>query len=54
MCIICKEYQLGKLTLFEAKRNFLEMGATLDFEHQKEVVKLLSKKALKKEPDDSD
>ena len=37
MCIICIEFEQGKLTVGEAVRNYGEMKATLSPEHQKEV-----------------
>jgi len=40
MCIICVEWQRGKLTLQEAKRNLSEM-VDLDPEHVQEVLSLL-------------
>ena len=37
MCIICKEFRDGKLTLIEAVRNYGEMKETLSEEHRKEM-----------------
>jgi len=37
MCIICVEFEKGKLSLGEAIRNYGEMKETLSEEHQKEM-----------------
>ena len=52
MCIICVEYNKGRLTTFEAKRNFLEMIETLDIEHAREVEALLRKHEEKEREDE--
>tara|TARA_R100000152_G_C6682306_1_gene115888 strand:+ start:72 stop:263 length:192 start_codon:yes stop_codon:yes gene_type:complete len=41
MCIICVEFEKGKLSLDEAVRNYGEMKETLPEEHQKEVEALI-------------
>ena len=41
MCIICVEFEKGKLSLDEAVRNYGEMKETLSEEHQKEVEGLI-------------
>ena len=41
MCIICIEFEQGKLTVGEAVRNYGEMKTTLPPEHQKEVEEKL-------------
>jgi len=41
MCLICIEFQKGKLTAFEAKRNLTEMYADVGFEHTMEVLKMV-------------
>jgi|TARA_A100001515_G_scaffold52266_1_gene41266 hypothetical protein len=41
MCIICKEYVLGKLKKAEAQRNFWEMVEDLGPEHAEEVFNLI-------------
>ena len=41
MCIICIEFEKGKLTVGEAVRNYGEMKETLSPEHQKEVEETL-------------
>jgi len=37
MCIICSQFNEGKLTVGEAVRNYGEMKAFLSEEHQKEM-----------------
>ena len=37
MCLICIEFEKGKLKIGEAVRNYGEMKETLSKEHQKEV-----------------
>ena len=39
MCIICTEYNAGKLSVGEAVRNYGEMKETLSEEHQREMEK---------------
>ena len=41
MCILCKEYILGKLKRNEAQRNFWEMALDMDPDHAEEVFDLI-------------
>ena len=41
MCILCKEYILGKLDRPEAQRNFWEMALDMDPEHAEEAFDLI-------------
>jgi hypothetical protein len=41
MCLICIEFQKGKLTVFEARKNLIEMYADVGFEHTLEVLKII-------------
>lgn len=41
MCIICVQFHQQKLTLPEARRNFIEMRDTIDNEHAAEVDDML-------------
>ena len=41
MCIICKDYVLGRLTNKEAKRNLQEMESVIEEDHMEEVSLLL-------------
>jgi hypothetical protein len=41
MCILCKEYILGKLNRPEAQRNFWEMALDMDPEHAEEAFDLI-------------
>lgn len=41
MCIICVEYQKGKLTANEAWRNLNEMQDILDSEHIDDVLNMI-------------
>ena len=41
MCLICTEYQKGKLTVSEAWRNLQEMQDTLDPEHVDVILTML-------------
>ena len=41
MCILCKEYILGKLKATEARRNFWEMALDMDPEHAEEAFDLI-------------
>ena len=45
MCIICRDYQLGKLTAIEAKRNLGEMDpkTEAEVEHLVELFGLLNR-----------
>jgi len=48
MCILCKEYILGKIKRSEAQRNFWEMVEDMGPEHAEEVFDLIWN-----DPDDS-
>ena len=41
MCLICVEFQKGKLTTFEAKRNLREMHSSVGVDHVLEALKLI-------------
>jgi hypothetical protein len=41
MCILCVEFEKGKLTFQETLRNLNEMLSTLEEEHIKEIIKML-------------
>ena len=41
MCLICIEFQKGKLSAFEAKRNLTEMYDEIGFEHTLEALKII-------------
>jgi hypothetical protein len=41
MCIVCIEFQKGKLTTFEAKRNLTEMYIDVGVEHVVEALKII-------------
>jgi len=41
MCIVCIEFQKGKLTAFEAKRNLTEMYIDVGFKHTLEALKII-------------
>jgi len=41
MCILCKEYILGKLNRPEAQRNFWEMAIDMDPDHAEEAYDLI-------------
>ena len=41
MCLICVEYEKGKLTIKEAYRNLGEMNESLEPEHVQEVESML-------------
>ena len=41
MCIICLEFQMDKLTIKEARRNFTEMALTIEEKHRQEVEDML-------------
>jgi hypothetical protein len=41
MCIVCIEFQKGKLTTFEAKRNLTEMYIDVGVEHIVEALKII-------------
>jgi hypothetical protein len=41
MCIICVEFEQGKLKLGEAVRNYGEMKESLSTKHQKEIEEKL-------------
>jgi polyhydroxyalkanoate synthesis regulator phasin len=42
MCIICVDFQKGKLTTKEARRALGEMASTLDEKHRADVEKQLA------------
>lgn len=52
MCLVCAEWQKGKLTFKEAWRNMGEMLA--DDPHLMEVADMLVREAAEKESKDSD
>ena len=41
MCLICIEFQKGKLTAFEARKNLTEIYDDAGFEHVLEVLKII-------------
>ena len=41
MCLICVEFQQGRLTITEARRNLSEMVESLEPDHAEEVEELL-------------
>tara|TARA_R100000008_G_C3536509_1_gene142329 strand:- start:603 stop:791 length:189 start_codon:yes stop_codon:yes gene_type:complete len=41
MCLVCIEFQKGKLTAFEAKRNLTEMYVDVGLEHTLEALKVI-------------
>jgi len=41
MCLVCVEFNAGRLTLNEAWRNLREMYETLDDDHREEALSLL-------------
>jgi len=41
MCLICIEFQKGKLTAFEAKRNLTEMYIDIGFEHTLKALQII-------------
>lgn len=43
MCLVCVEYQKGKLTVLEAFQNLSEMEDTIPSEHYEEVMNMLTK-----------
>ena len=43
MCLICVEFQLGNLSIREAKNNFVEIAETLDDVHRIRVMNMLEK-----------
>ena len=53
MCLICVEYQKGKMTIGEARRALGEMREKIGDEHTDEVRDML-KKAKKEEGEQSD
>ncbi len=46
MCLICVEFQLGNLTIREAKNNFVEIAETLDDVHRIRVMDMIEKAEL--------
>jgi hypothetical protein len=49
MCLICVQYQSGKLTPKEALQNIGEMKSYVDEEHFKETVEFLNEEKAKEE-----
>ena len=47
MCILCLEWEKGKLTLEEALKNFGEIRASLGEEHEEELADKLQIEILK-------
>ena len=46
MCLICLEFEKesrGKMTIKEARRNFLEISSSLDEDHRQEVLDMLDR-----------
>ena len=41
MCLICIEFQKGKLSAFEAKRNLREMHSNVGADHVLEALKII-------------
>ena len=41
MCIVCIEFQKGKLTVFEAKRNLTEIYIDVGSKHILEALKII-------------
>jgi len=54
MCLICVEFEKGKLTLKEAYRNLGEMRESLSDEHAAEVENLLEYESYINEQDTYD
>ena len=46
MCIICVHMQKGRLTTAEARRNFIEIEASMDPEHREELREKLMPKTI--------
>ncbi len=46
MCLICVEFQLGNLTIREAKNNLVEIAETLDDVHRIRVMDMIEKAEL--------
>ena len=49
MCLICQEYQKGKLKIHEALRNLEEMKETIDSDHYSEVYSKIYSDQIEKE-----
>lgn len=49
MCLICVQYQSGKLNTEEALRNIGEMKSYIDEEHFKETVEFLKEEQAREE-----
>lgn len=47
MCLICIEWEKGKLTLEEALRNYREIAVTLEPDHAEEVADKLQIELMK-------
>jgi hypothetical protein len=41
MCLVCIEFQKGKLSVLEAKRNLREMHTNVDTDHTLEALKII-------------
>jgi hypothetical protein len=41
MCLICIEFQKGKLTVFEAKKNLVELYTDVGLEHTLKVLQIV-------------
>tara|TARA_B100000287_G_C20064185_1_gene555745 strand:+ start:113 stop:286 length:174 start_codon:yes stop_codon:yes gene_type:complete len=41
MCLVCIEFQKGKLTAFEAKRNLREMHTNVGTDHVLEALQII-------------
>lgn len=50
MCLICKEFELGKLTWKEALNNAIEASSG---DHQIEILNMLGKENIKEETDEA-
>jgi hypothetical protein len=49
MCIVCVEFQQGKLTSNEASRNFGELYDGNDLEHYERFIRLLFEKIIEED-----
>tara|TARA_R100000808_G_C2141535_1_gene149342 strand:- start:963 stop:1142 length:180 start_codon:yes stop_codon:yes gene_type:complete len=54
MCLICVEFQLGNLTIREAKNNFVEIAETLDDVHRIRVMDMIEKAELQQIVDEEE
>jgi len=50
MCLICVEFQQGKLSVFEARKNLSEMVEKVGVEHVVEVIEMLIDASRDKDP----